>query len=81
MFDYRVSDSDKKRSEKEANLIKQCFFLNLYNALILFKMAEIATLNSIELFSLETPNSWLALEQNSFVHFEDKTLSAYQIKH
>lgn len=66
--------------EQYASLGKQCFYVNIYNALILFKMAELATFSPISLFKLKNYSSWLALEHNVSINISHKTYTAYQIK-
>lgn len=41
---------------------KQCFYINIYNALILFKLAEIISIKPTKIFAFKNYNSWLALE-------------------
>jgi len=51
--------------------------LNIYNALVLFKLAEIATFRGIQLFNFKNTNSWVALEQNAVIRLKSKVISAY----
>lgn len=39
--------------EEYSELAKQCFYLNIYNALILFKLTEMAVMKSTKLFGLK----------------------------
>lgn len=42
-------------------LAKQCFYLNVFNAMVLFKITEIATIKPTKLFGLQNHSSWIAL--------------------
>ena len=47
--------------EEYCELAKQCFYLNIYNGMILFKLTEMAVMKSTKLFGLKNQSSWVAL--------------------
>lgn len=60
---------------------KQCFYLNLFNFLILFKITEVCVLKPTKTFGLKNFNSWIAIMHNSSIILSGQTFTAYQIKH
>ena len=44
---------DGLSDEEYCELAKQCFYLNIYNAMVLFKLAEVAVMKSTKLFGLK----------------------------
>lgn len=44
---------DDLSDEEYSELAKQCFYLNIYNAMVLFKLAEVAVMKSTKLFGLK----------------------------
>lgn len=65
IFTEQESEDTGISKQEYTELSKQCFYLNLYNALILFKLAEISSFQPKKIFELKNYSSWLALEQNS----------------
>ena len=61
-------------------LHKQCFYVNLYNSAILFKLAEICVIKQMQIFNVKNKNQWLAIEHNSFLMINKVKYSAYQLK-
>ena len=60
---------------------KQCFYINIYNSLIIYKLSEIATFKSSQIWSFKNHSSWVALEQNTSINICGKKCSAFYIKH
>ena len=79
--DFTVQDDNMYSDSKFASLSKQCFYVNIYNFLILFKMAELASLKPLSVFDLKNESSWLALEQNVSIWINNQEHTAYHIKH
>lgn len=48
--------------EHYEELSKQVFYIHIYNAIILLKLAEMITFNPKHVFNLNSDSSWLALE-------------------
>ena len=67
-------------NQEKIELVKQCFFLNIYNSIVLFKLAEIGSFRGVQLFNFKNINSWIALEQNSLINIKSQVLTAYQIR-
>lgn len=60
---------------------KQCFYLNLFNFMILYKLTEICVLKPTKTFGMKNYNSWVAIMHNSSIILSGQTFTAYQIKH
>jgi hypothetical protein len=67
-------------NEEFQSLSKQVFHLNIYNALILYKMAEVATFKPMALFDLKNESSWQALEHNVWIWINNQRQTAFEIK-
>ena len=60
---------------------KQCFYINIYNALILFKISEIAALRPTKLWdSFKNYSSWVAVQHNAHIIIGNKRFSAFEIR-
>ena len=59
---------------------KQCFYLNIFNAIVLFKITEISVLKPTKLFGLKNYNSWVALMHNTSIVISNRSYTAFEIK-
>lgn len=69
--------TDKEYSE----LAKQCFYLNICNAMVLFKLAEIAVMKPTKLFGLKNQSSWIALQHHTKVIVNGQPYSLFELKY
>jgi hypothetical protein len=69
--------TDKEYSE----LAKQCFYLNIYNAMVLFKLAEVAVMKSTKLFGLKNQSSWIALQHHTKVVINGQPYTLFELKY
>jgi len=51
--------------EEYCENIKQCFFINVFNAMILFKLTELSVFKSTKLFEMQNYSSFVALMHNT----------------
>ena len=66
--------------EEKREYIKQLFYLNIFNALVLFKITEIAVMKPTKLFTLNNYSSFIALQHNTHITIWGKCLTAFQIR-
>jgi hypothetical protein len=59
---------------------KQCFYINIVNALVLFKITEICVVWPSKVFDFSNYNSWTALLQNTSINISGKIFTAFEIR-
>lgn len=80
-IDLMAIDNDKSDEKKRVETVKQMFYLNVYNSIVLIKMAELITYTKKEISKLKNHSSWLALEQTSAIDILQTRFTAYQLRY